>query len=101
MWGRGIYFAVNCSYSKKNYKYTNDSDGTHSLFYARVALGESIELPADRALRMPPAKPSSNGSKARYHSVKGNTENGGVKSDVYIVYDNCRAYPEYLITFKA
>lgn len=97
MWGRGIYFAVNAVYSKQNYAYKNN-DGTHSLFYARVALGDFVQLPASNSITLPPEKPQSNGqfSKIRYDSIKGNT--GG--SDVFIIYENGRAYPEYLITFK-
>lgn len=93
MWGRGIYFAVNAKYSKDGYAYKN-SNGTHSLFYARVALGECIQLPNNGNLIMPPEK---SGSKGRYDSIKGNSND----SDIYIIYENARAYPEYLITFKS
>ena len=98
MWGRGIYFAENASYSKSGYAF-NNSDGTHSLFLARVALGDFIEQPSNNSYVLPPEKPQGNKqfAKARYDSIKGYT--GG--SDVYIIYENGRAYPEYLITFTS
>ncbi|CAF0905999.1 unnamed protein product, partial [Brachionus calyciflorus] len=92
MWGHGIYFAVNASYSKLGYSYKNKSEGTHSIFYARVALGDYTEQPS-RPWCLPPLKPN---SKLRYDSIKGHTKG----SDIFILYENGRAYPEYLITFS-
>ena len=93
-YGIGIYFAVNASYSKPAYCYRNQ-DGTISLFYARVALGDSVLLQAgNNKLRLPPEKPNKNNFAVnRYDSV-----NGG--NQMYILYENSRAYPSYLITFK-
>ena len=69
-------------------------DGTRQMFEARVNIGRTIQLNSDNTLREPPqidpSKPQ------RYDSVKGHT--GG--SDVYMVYANRKAYPEYLITYK-
>ena len=97
MWGRGIYFAVNASYSKSGYTYRHN-DGTHSLLLAKVALGDFIQQPSNSSYVLPPEKPQSSGhlTKVRYDSIKGNTDG----SDIFIIYENGRAYPEYLITFK-
>lgn len=88
MWGQGIYFAVNASYSKNGYAYRN-SDGSVSIFYARVSIGDSIQVPSDSSIRLPPQKSKTANqlfSTSRYDSIKGHT-NG---SDIYIVYENCR-----------
>ena len=95
MWGQGIYFAVNASYSKNGYSFKNN-DGTKSIFYAKVALGEFVQLQPNHSYRIPPEKPDKKKfAVERYDSIKGNT--GG--SDIFIVYENSRAYPSYLITF--
>jgi hypothetical protein len=99
MWGPGIYFAVNASYSKDKYAYKNRTTSTRTIFMARVALGDVVELKNDPTIKLPPEKPLSQGKKfavQRYDSIKGNT--GG--TDIYIIYENTRAYPEYLITFN-
>ena len=97
MWGNGIYVAVNASYSTGGYSFKNDDD-TRSIFYCRVAIGEDVTLPSDSKYRFPPEKPGrriKNFAVERYDSIKGNT----VGNDIYIVYENSRAYPDYLITF--
>ena len=98
MWGCGIYFAVNASYSKDNYAHKK-SDNTRSIIFARVALGDVIELPKNNSYRLPPEKQVGQGKKfavQRYDSIKGNTR----RTDIYIIYENSRAYPEYIVTFK-
>ena len=95
--GIGIYFAVNASYSKISYSYKND-DGTKSIFYVRVAVAAETILPPG-SYRLPPEKPKTSNSVfsvQRYDSIKGNTAG----SDIFIIYENSRAYPDYLITFK-
>ena len=63
------------------------------MFYARVLVGNFIGLQSDRSLKMPPLI-NAQGLR-RYDSIKGNT-NG---SDVFMIYTNKQAYPEYLITY--
>ena len=66
--------------------------------------GASQTCQSNRSLRMPPVRPSfvtvaSTGvqlSQIRYDTVNGTT--GG--STVYMTYDNLKAYPAYLITYK-
>lgn len=97
MWGRAIYFAQDASYSQK-YAHVN-TDGSESMFLASVALGDIVELPA-MSIEAPPFNhPGVNSSliKKRYDSVKGLT----MGSVVYMIYENGRVYPEYLITFKS
>lgn len=71
------------------------------MFLAKVLVGETHFGPADSTLKIPPPKKADSNSKfgfevERYDSCSGDT-NG---SRVYIVYENGRAYPFYLISFQ-
>ena len=97
MWGTGNYFAENASYS---HAYAYSMGGSRQVFLVKVLVGASFECHANPSLRMPPEKPSRTSSLfgvERYDSVSGVT-NG---SKVYIIYDNLKAYPFYLITYTA
>ena len=54
-----------------------------------------MKQPPDRSLKMCPDLPAHLGA-GRYDTVTGRTG----ESKVYIVYENGRAYPEYLVTYK-
>ena len=97
MWGQGIYFAENASYSD-NYAHSLPNK-SRQLLICQVLLGDYCTIPPNKDLRLPPAKdPRADPSKTRidrYDSVSGST--GG--SLVYIVYENSKAYPAYLVTY--
>lgn len=63
------------------------------MFEATVIIGETIELNTNKLLTIPPPI---QGKNHLYDSVKGHI--GG--SDVYMIYANKKAYPQYLITYK-
>eukprot|EP01048_Picozoa_sp_COSAG05_P025240 COSAG05_NODE_6330_length_978_cov_2.601820_1_plen_264_part_10 len=88
MWGTGIYFAENASYSDGYANTAHSGAGQRSFFLAKLLAGEEVHLPSNNSLRVCPDKPGG----GRYDTVTGTT--GGSK--VYIVYENGRAYPEYL-----
>ena len=95
MWGQANYFAVNASYSDS---YAHKSNlGYKEIFLAKVLTGDSFSCRSDRSLRMPPLKDSSGVQlgQVRYDTVTGVT--GG--SQIYMTYDNQKAYPAYLITY--
>ena len=98
MWGTGNYFAVNASYS---HAYAHSTAGGHrQVFLVKVVVGASFDCPSNPSLRMPPEKQSKTTSLfgvERYDSVSGVTKG----SKVYIIYDNLKAYPFYLITYTA
>ena len=96
MWGRGNYFAVNASYSN-SYAH-NELGGVQQMLMAYVLTGHSYQCHPDGNLTKPPFRPSQGAGSVqrRYDSVCGVT--GGSK--VYITYDNDRAYPAYLISYK-
>jgi len=97
MWGNGIYFAVNASYSNG---YTYPIGDQKQFFLANVLVGDTNYCPPDGNIRIPPIKKSVSTNikfqTNRYDSVSGDT--GG--SRVYILYTHGRAYPTYLITYK-
>ena len=53
-----------------------------------------IHLAPDRSLRHPPPKSEGQAGR-RYDTVSGHT----IGCKVYVVYENGRAYPEYLVTY--
>ena len=100
MWGQANYFAVNASYSNS---YAHQaSNGCMEIFLANVLTGESHECPPNSSLRKPPAKQGGATagqvqlSQVNYDTVTGHT--GG--SQVYMAYDNLKAYPAYLICYS-
>lgn len=94
MWGRGTYFASEASYSHEGFVHYNVQRKEYQLFLAHVLTGDSISLPPDRNIKMPPLK---RGSSIRYDSVNGVT-NGCI---VYILYKLDMAYPAYLISYTS
>ena len=93
-WGQGLYFAQNASYSD-GYAHTHQSRHGHSLktlIYVNLIVGDEIQQTADSSLRLCPPKEDGRG---RYHTVTGHA-NG---SKIYIVYENGRGYPSYLVTY--
>ena len=92
MWGQAVYFAVNSSYSH-DYRHTQ-ADGSFQMFYARVMVGKYILKNNDASITMPDLLPGN--LVERYDTIKGHT-NG---SDVFMIYANKKAYPEYLITYR-
>ncbi|TNV82397.1 hypothetical protein FGO68_gene16353 [Halteria grandinella] len=92
VWGRANYFARNASYSH-DYKYTLP-DGTFQMLSAMVIIGNTIKMSSDPTLIEAPFIEGS--TQIRYDSVQGFI--GG--SNVFMVYSNVKAYPEYLITYK-
>ncbi|KAG7274552.1 hypothetical protein CRUP_023929 [Coryphaenoides rupestris] len=89
--GKGIYFAVNASYSASDTYSKPDAQGQKYMYLCRVLTGDYTTGTAN--LIVPPCKPSST---MHYDSVVDNMQNMCM---FVIFYDN-QAYPEYLITFK-
>ncbi|KAJ3431968.1 poly [adp-ribose] polymerase [Anaeramoeba flamelloides] len=104
MWGKGIYFAVNASYSNHYaHKKTKSSSFfqkvTKQFFLAKVLVGDSITMAHTDSLVRPPIKNTSQVLQNQiilHDSVNGVTKG----SKVYIIYQNDQAYPYYLITYR-
>jgi len=110
-WGRGIYFALKSAYS---YHYSfkpattpddperpGGAQDEREMFLAKLLVGDVVMMNRDESdakaaeckkLIVPPPNPVTG---KKYNTVTGNT--GG--SQVWIVYENGRAYPDYLVRY--
>ena len=93
-WGRGVYFSDSLKYSN-DYSYypSTKESGLRQVFLAKVLTGNEYESASDNSLKMPPTDSE---TRLRYDSIRGVSNN----SNVHIVYENGRSYPEYLITYS-
>ena len=91
MWGKGIYFAENASYSNT---YSFKRDNSRFLLFCKVFVGEFVNLAPNKDLKEPPYMNIE--KKIPYDSVQGST--GG--SVIYIIYENNRNYPFYLVEYQ-
>lgn len=89
LYGTGIYFANAAGYSL-NYVHRN-KEGFYQMIYGLVLVGDSTTARKNNDIKMPPLKPNS--EIERFDAIR--DENSGH----YIVYDNLKAYPAYIITF--
>lgn len=109
-WGRGIYFSERAGYSdpysfKPFNKYTETLQQDRELFLVKLLVGDSIFLDrnadeymqdACKGLVAPPDNPDRPGMK--FDTVSGQIEDEQ-NTKVYVVYENGRAYPEYLVRY--
>ena len=88
LWGTGVYFAVDASYSDRpRYVYTKPGGTLKQLLLAQVLTGKSYTSVYNRTLKMPPSG---------FDTVNGISNN----SRVYTVYDHEKTYPAFLITYS-
>ena len=101
LWGRGIYFANKSSYSHNySFKAQTPVGDEREMFLAKLLVGNAVEMKRDtpereslcESLTVPPVNPHTG---LKYNTVTGWT--GG--SHVYVVYENGRAYPDYLVRY--
>ena len=93
LWGTGAYFAANANYSNR-YSYYNTQLQAWQMIVVKVLTGNSCSYRNHNpSLTRPP--PLFAGSNLLYDTVCGCS--GG--SDIYVVYDQDRAYPAYIISY--
>ncbi|XP_029943875.1 protein mono-ADP-ribosyltransferase PARP14-like isoform X2 [Salarias fasciatus] len=93
-YGAGVYFAVKASYSA-NPRYSKPAaDKSQVMFVARVLTG--IYTQGNSSMNVPPPRDSQQ-PHDRFDSVVDRMD----KPQMYIVFHDNQAYPEYLITFKS
>ncbi len=91
-YGRGVYFAVESSYSAHDKYAVPDSSGLQYMFVCTVIIGEYTKGNKD----MRTAPPLTPGSNEVFDTLVEN-----VKSPtIFVALTDAQAYPEYLITFK-
>lgn len=99
-WGKANYFAVNANYSH-SYAHVNASTGLKELFLVKVLTGESCDCVPNSSLRVPPLKSGRTGGTLQLEQLKYDTVTGSTNgSQVFMAYDNEKAYPAYLIEYK-
>lgn len=90
--GHGTYFAVNASYSAKPTYSKPTADGTQMMFVARVLTG--IYTLGQRGMKVPPHH-----SGGQSHDTFDSVVDVFINPNMYVVFHDNQAYPEYLITF--
>ncbi|XP_053420396.1 protein mono-ADP-ribosyltransferase PARP15 [Nycticebus coucang] len=92
-YGKGTYFAVDASYSAQDMYSTPDSSGRKHMYLVRVLTGDYTR--GNVGLVTPPPKNSFNPTDL-FDSVTDDTQ----YPQMFVVFSDNQAYPEYLITFK-
>ena len=93
MYGNGVYFALNASYSARSTYSPPDGNGFRYMYLTRVLVGEYTD--GRQGLLTPPAKSPSDPTDT-YDSVVDQSANPGI----FVVFYDWQCYPEYLITFQ-
>ncbi|KAL7875713.1 hypothetical protein AOLI_G00106760 [Acnodon oligacanthus] len=91
--GLGTYFAVKASYSAHPTYSVPAADGTQLMFVVLVLTGHYAQ--GKSGMKTPPPR-SSQDPNDRFDSVVDNMQN----PEMFVVFHDCQAYPDYLITFK-
>ncbi|XP_041356150.1 protein mono-ADP-ribosyltransferase PARP15-like [Gigantopelta aegis] len=92
-YGNGTYFATDSSYSADDTYSPPDSEGYKYVYQALVLTGDFTE--GRFGIRVPPQKPYS-ASHIRFDSVVDRKQN----PNMFVIFSDTQAYPEYLITFS-
>ena len=92
MYGNGVYFAEDASYSARSTYSPADTSGQRYMYHSRVLVGEYAQ--GKQGLITPPAK-NPNDPTDTYNSVVDQIPN----PKIFVVFYDSQCYPEYLITF--
>ncbi|XP_059543639.1 protein mono-ADP-ribosyltransferase PARP14-like isoform X2 [Myotis daubentonii] len=92
-YGKGTYFAVHASYSARDTYCRPDANGKKHMYYGRVLTG-LYTLGNPSFLEPPPKNPQN--PLDLYDTVTDNVST----PNLFVVFYDYQAYPEYLITFK-
>ena len=91
VYGKGVYFAVNSSYSAQpTYSAEDDKTGYCYVYQCKVLTGCTTK--GDHKMRFLPKRVD----QVSYDSATDNV----TKPAMYVIFNDTQAYPEYLITFK-
>lgn len=91
-YGQGVYFATKADYSSRDQYAKADSSGARNIFMCRVLVGQYVA--GSKEMRVPPPIPSTDGK--HYDSTVDDVN----EPNIFAVYSDVQAYPEYLIKFK-
>jgi poly [ADP-ribose] polymerase 10/14/15 len=94
MYGKGVYFARDSSYSAKATYSQPDSSGVQRMFLCRVVVGEYSRGVKDALSPVP--RPDDKTGTLLYDSTVDNVAD----PSIFVTYHDAQAYPDYLIYFK-
>uniref|UniRef100_A0A8C9C138 Poly [ADP-ribose] polymerase n=1 Tax=Phocoena sinus TaxID=42100 RepID=A0A8C9C138_PHOSS len=92
-YGKGTYFAVSAHYSASDTYSRPDANGKKRMYYVRVLTGSYTV--GNKSLIVPPLKDPQNPTDS-YDTVTDCVQN----PNLFVVFYDYQAYPEYLITFR-
>jgi poly [ADP-ribose] polymerase 10/14/15 len=92
MYGKGVYFARDASYSAHRNYSLPDASGTQRMFLCRVAVGDYCRGVKDA---LTPAIKD-----AAKHTLYDTTVDNEKDPSIFVTYHDASAYPEYLVMFK-
>ena len=92
MYGKGVYFARDTSYSSCDTYSPTDSKGNKYILACRVVVGEYCLGKQDA--------PTPDLRDAAKNILYDSTVNSLANTILYVTYHDAQAYPEYLIRFK-
>ena len=92
MYGNGVYFARDASYSTQIKYSPPEANGYRYMYLAHVLVGEYAA--GSQGMITPPAKGSD--STDAYDSVVDSPGN----PKIFVVFYDSQCYPDYLVTFK-
>jgi len=92
VYGNGVYFARDASYSTQSRYSPPDTTGNRYLYLAHVLVGECAV--GRQGMITPPPKGSD--ATDAYDSVVDDTGN----PSIFVVFYDNQCYPDYLVTFK-
>ena len=90
MYGKGVYFAVNSSYSSSHRYSKPNGAGEQHMFACRVLVGEYCQGRQDQPT--PDVRKGTDLYDSTVDDVK--------KPEIFVTYHDAQAYPEYLVKFK-
>ena len=105
MYGKGVYFARDASYSARETYSPKDDHGLKRVLLCRLALGSHIQVPKGYGNKITELEPPVRDADRLLGvgALKHDTTTGGDTRDgipeVMVAYKDSRAYPEFLVTF--
>ena len=92
MYGQGVYFARDASYSARENYSPRDTHGYKYIYLAKALTGEFIK--GDSSMIVPPHKDAA--KFIEYDSVVDAVAN----PNIFVIFYDALVYPDYLITFE-
>lgn len=92
MYGKGVYFATDSSYSCSSIYSTPDADGIQRMFLCRVVVGDfCVGKPGQLTPDPKPDNPL---------ELYDSTVNNLASPRIFVVYHDAQSFPEYLVSFR-